>query len=61
MWILQEHFEGRFPLQRLPGRLREGIGGEEHVGHHRLVEPGKEGLDERLGMLPALGQLRFGL
>ena len=55
--IGQKHFERRFPLQRIARRLAEGIGGEQDLRDHRLFEPGKEGLDQRFGVLPAMREL----
>ena len=57
----QKHFERGFPLQRIARRLGEGIGGEEWLGEYRLFEPGKEGLDQRFGVLPPVRQLGLGL
>jgi hypothetical protein len=47
----QNHCEGRFPLQRRPGRLGKGRGGEQDRCEHRRFEPGKEGRAERVGVL----------
>ena len=53
----QKHFEGGFAFQRIAGRLGKGIGGQEHFGNHRLFEPGKEGLDQRFGILAPMSEL----
>jgi hypothetical protein len=57
----QNHCAGGFPLQGVPGGLGERMGREAHLGDHRLVEPGQEGLDKGLGIFPAIGQLRCAL
>jgi hypothetical protein len=57
--IGQKHFEFGFPLQRLPRRLPEGIGGQPPLRDHGVFEPGKEGGAEGFGILTAGCQLRL--